>query len=211
MARLAADPVAAKAPVGARGPYAKTARRRQDIIDTAISAFADRGYRATSLRDIAEQVGMSLPGMLHHFSSKEVLLAEVLSQRDAITEQLVDGRTAGLDILAALRDIVADNVAQPGLVRLFTNLSAEATDPDHPAHDFFVKRYVTLRARIADGLLLAQRSGEIRADVDLLRVAANLIAMQDGLQVQWLLDESFDMVEAFDSFLVDFRRGLAVQ
>jgi AcrR family transcriptional regulator len=193
-----------------RGPYAKTAARREQILQTALEAFAVRGFRASSLREIAEQVGLSQAGILHHFSSKEALLTEVLLQRDAVSEGILHDKTEGLELLGALRDVMAYNIGQPGLVRLFTTLSAEATDADHPAHDYFVLRYSTVRQVISHALAEAQKRGEISAEADVMREAAAIIAMQDGLQVQWLLDPSFDMLAAFDGYMDKLLKGLGV-
>src|SRR3954451_15056926 len=65
-----------------RGPYAKTAARRADILRAARESFAEYGYERSTLRDIAARAGISAVGMLHHFSSKEELLMEVVAQRD---------------------------------------------------------------------------------------------------------------------------------
>jgi AcrR family transcriptional regulator len=54
-----------------------TDSRRQELLDVAARLFARRGYSATSMRDIAQGVGM-LPGSMYcHFESKEALLVAV--------------------------------------------------------------------------------------------------------------------------------------
>ena len=45
--------------------------RRQEIVDAAVEVFATVGYHKGSLRDVADRVGMSQAGLLHHFPSKE--------------------------------------------------------------------------------------------------------------------------------------------
>lgn len=53
--------------------------RRQEIVAVATELFAERGYRATTMRDIADASGV-LPGSLyHHFESKESLIGELLT------------------------------------------------------------------------------------------------------------------------------------
>lgn len=62
--------------------------RRQDIIRIAAVEFARRGYRATTMRHIADAAGI-LPGSLyHHFESKEHVLREVMlgSTADYVVE-----------------------------------------------------------------------------------------------------------------------------
>src|SRR5213076_2815432 len=112
------------ASTGTRGPYAKTEARRADTLRKALEAFALGGFQGSSLREIAEAVGLSQAGVLHHFSSKEALLAAVLAEKDAVTVSHFDG-VRGVQILDALRRVVIENLAQPGLIRLFTTLSAE--------------------------------------------------------------------------------------
>ena len=193
---------------GVRGPYAKTEARRADILRTALEAFSARGFQGSSLREIADAVGLSQAGVLHHFSSKEALLAAVLAEKDA--EQISHFESAhGVGVLDALRGAVAENLAQPGLIRLFTTLSAEAINEDHPAHEYFQLRYAGARELIATALAQAKADGDIRADADVDMAASLLIAIMDGLQMQWLLNPDFDMLAGFDTFLAAFRSTLS--
>ena len=66
-----------------RGPYAKTAERRQQILDAARQVFASRGYQAGSMREVARVANMGLSTLMHHFNSKEDLLLALLERRDA--------------------------------------------------------------------------------------------------------------------------------
>jgi AcrR family transcriptional regulator len=193
---------------GTRGPYAKTEARRAEILRTALDAFSVRGFQGSSLREIAESVGLSQAGVLHHFSSKEALLAAVLAEKDADSvKHFEDAR--GVGVLDALRGVVAENMAQPGLIRLFTTLSAEAINEEHPAHEYFQVRYAGARELLAGSLAQGQADGDVGSGVDVELAASLLIAIMDGLQMQWLLNEDFDMLAAFDTFLQTFRATIA--
>ena len=65
-----------------RGPYAKSARIRADVIEKATEAFAERGFTGTSMREIALAVGMTQQVLSHHFPSKGALIEAVLAHRD---------------------------------------------------------------------------------------------------------------------------------
>ena len=51
--------------------------RRDDVLEAAASLFASKGYDATSIRDIAQQVGLMSGSLYHHFASKEDILLHV--------------------------------------------------------------------------------------------------------------------------------------
>lgn len=175
----------------ARGGYARGRARKEEILDAALVLFGERGYRATSLRDVASRVGMTHPGVLHHFPSKEHLLAAVLDRRDRMDEErLAHYPDDGLGRLVGLVDVVRRNAATPAIVELFCVLSAEATAPGHPAHGFFRERYRRGREELERVLRQLADAGQLRAGVEPAWAARATFAVMDGLQVQWLLDRS---------------------
>jgi AcrR family transcriptional regulator len=190
-----------------RGGYAKGRERRDAILHAADALFAAQGFHATSLSSIATRVGLSEPGLLHHFSSKEHLLLELLALRHEHDGERVARALAGhTGFLEALLDLCRENQDTPGLVRLFAILAAESVDDDHPAHDWMVDRYRTLRARFVPRIETEQREGRIAAGIDPHVLAPQLIAMFDGLQVQWLLEpDAVDMSAVFADFLDRLR------
>lgn len=186
-----------------RGRYAKTEGTRTAILDAALEVFAQGGFRAGSLRDIAARVNMSEAGLLHHFSSKSTLLSAVLERRDGHAEQFIP--TVSVDGAASIRGLIElarYNASEPGVVELYCTLSAEATSPDHPAHDYFIERYQRIRGTLMQAFGQLAELGLLRGGVDPVSAARSTVAVMDGLQVQWLLDRSLlDMAEELRTFL----------
>jgi AcrR family transcriptional regulator len=54
------------------------ATRRDELLELAATMFAERGLRATTVRDIADAAGILSGSLYHHFSSKEEIVDEVL-------------------------------------------------------------------------------------------------------------------------------------
>ena len=102
------DVLDALAPEGGRQAHV------DDVADTAVrimlaaaDAFAERGFPATTTRDIASRAGLSPAGVYVHFASKEVLLFE-LSRRGHVRARdlLVDAARAASGPADALRSII---------------------------------------------------------------------------------------------------------
>jgi MFS family permease len=80
------------------------------------------------------------------------------------------------------------------VVGLYATLSVEAHDPGHPAHDYFSARYAWLRRDVRQALEELAERGLTRSGLELSDLESDIIALIDGLQIQWLLDsERVDM------------------
>ncbi|MBM7829442.1 AcrR family transcriptional regulator [Agromyces cerinus] len=176
--------------------YAVGRARQARIIADATELFARRGYHDTSLREVAEAVGISKSALLHHFPTKDALLVSVIAERDRRTvpssEELLAASPAET-IELMVRTARRSELDTPGLVEVYTVLTSEAASPAHPAHRFFAERS---RRTIADFTALFER---LAAD-GLLAPGRNprhegrwVPAMWDGLQVQWGYDPAIDV------------------
>jgi AcrR family transcriptional regulator len=182
-----------------RGPYAKTPARRAEIIKHATEAFSQRGYSASSLREIAAAVGMTQPGLTHHFSSKEELLIAVLADKDRTYIREIAEESP--DVVTRLQHVVERNSARFELMRLFTVLTGEAVNPEHPGHEFFRNRYERARHLFAELVREGQERKELDLGLDPEQTATVIVAVMEGLQLQWQMDDSVDMREPFEAFL----------
>ena len=173
-----------------RKPQKRTLERREAVLKAALSVFGARGYNNGALAEIAELAGMTHAGVLHHFGSKEGLLIAVLQYRDgeevagiARREQLT-----GKAFLGHLIDTVKENETRRGVVQAYAVLSAESVTDGHPAQDYFRGRTRGLREKIVG---VINEATDFAADQQEVQdTASALIAVMDGLQVQWLFEPS---------------------
>lgn len=180
-------------------PRPETQRKRKKILRAAIETFGAKGSANGTLTDIADQVGMTHAGVLHHFGSKQNLLLEVLEFRDQddvahLADRHIPGGPA---LFAHLVDTALRNAQRPGIVQVYTVLSSEAVTEDHPAKAYFHDRYSTLRLEI-DAAFRELCAQENVSDPDTIdKAAASILAVMDGLQLQWLLDPTaIDLAKA---------------
>ncbi|MFF2656225.1 TetR/AcrR family transcriptional regulator [Kitasatospora sp. NPDC058032] len=186
----------ARAGTATAGGYAKGRARRAAIIHSAAEHFAQRGFRAVTILDLAAACDISRAGLLRYFPDKDALLQAVLEDRDRLDRERFRPYTrlgGGLGVLRGIVDLAGHNELTPGLIELFVRLSGEASDPEHPAHAYFAERYDRIRRGTAHALREAGEAGHLRAGTDPGDAAVRLTALMDGLQTQWLFDRSVEM------------------
>lgn len=172
--------------------------RREQILDAALEVFGRQGFRQGSLKEIAASIGLTVQGLLHHFPTKEALLMATLERRNVQRSDRLAEIERMQGVAALMRVVLEENLENPGFMRLFVTLAAEATDPDHPAHEFFEQRYRRMHERIRSGLVADMQAGRAFAGIDVDSAADQIVALCDGLQLQYLLRPDMDLLAAYD-------------
>ncbi|NYJ08505.1 TetR/AcrR family transcriptional regulator [Petropleomorpha daqingensis] len=94
----------------------------EGIVDRAAALFARSGLAKTSVQDIADAVGLSKAGLLHHFPSKDALWEAVVAQAAVLGQQVLDltrEQPAGPERDRLALEVLVDvALAHPGLVAL---------------------------------------------------------------------------------------------
>lgn len=177
--------------------YATGRATKQAIVEHAAQAFADKGYYGTSLRGIARDAGIDHSLLLHHFKNKTALLLAVIDWYDgqhdvASLEAAYEGGVSTLAevdelLMSGLAEAARINASRPGLVRLFSVLTAEAGAPDHPAraalrerHERLVEVY-SLVIQVRD--MFAASEGLSVSELPAEQRAVLFISAWEGLQV----------------------------
>ena len=172
--------------------------------------FAAGGYRGASVGAIARRAGISQSGLLHHFPSKDLLLAAVIDARGEDQRAEFNRARAedpDLGFLTGMVRLMRYAVVERDFTRLFTVVVAEATALDHPAHEWAIDRYRTVSDYVVEALEAAQTRGLLRRGVDVEAVATTLLALMDGLQLRYLLAPTEMSID--DAFAAAAGRMLA--
>lgn len=155
--------------------------------------LAKDGYRNTSLRQIARELGVEPAHILYYFTSREELLQKVVERWDEDNAAQRGGEALSPPYaLDSFVEVVRRNMEMPGLVHLYLTFAAEAVHPDHAAHDYFQQRFRGVQTLLVLAIQHEKSTGRIRADMDVEAEARKLIALSDGLQLQALVDPSVD-------------------
>ncbi len=100
----------------------KGERTRQRILDAAEELFGESGYDNTSLRDVADRVGIKEPGIYNHFRNKEALYRDVLTRAlQPLADVILETLNSGLgkhelqDLPGKITDLLSEHPVMPGL------------------------------------------------------------------------------------------------
>src|SRR5699024_4531913 len=174
----------------------KSAARRRAIIEAAAVVFARSGYRGATIRDIAAEAGISPSSLLHFYRTKQELLWATMTYRDdrrfsGSGDMAGDGSgdASGSDSLGFADTVVGQAVANeevPHLIQLYAVLSAESATWDHPGKRYFSDRFASLRSQYTREFTALAEAGLLRDGVAPAVAAVTVVALWDGVQLQWL-------------------------
>ena len=195
------------------------------ILDVAERLFADRGYPATSLRDITAEAGVNLASVNYHFGAKESLLAALLERRfapvnrrrlellDALEGQVGAGRPGVEDVLRAFLAPPFEKQQEWGeggrtFLRLVGRLHAETND-EHRAT--YLRHFEEVRRRFTGALHRALPHLDA-ADVHwrmMFLIGSMAFAMAEGLTPRAGGPPPRDPDEVLDALLCFAAGGVA--
>ena len=115
----------------------------EKILDSAAALFARHGFEQTSLKSLADAVGLSKAGLLHHFPSKDALFDAAWEHSRTLSRHVLEqvsplppGPARERRALELLIDVALD---RPGLVSLlFRSLTAPDEDPQQAQDELLI-------------------------------------------------------------------------
>lgn len=166
----------------------KGERTAARILDAAEAVFAERGFEAASLREIARRAGLQQPGLYNHFASKRDLYAAVLERALAPMAAAMSGHRAAArprEALAKLPAVMTDLLlAHPQMAALFQQaLQGEGSPGQQLMRDWLDRLF-------AQGVDTARASAGGR--VDRAEAALQVLAMFNVTTGYFLAQRALD-------------------
>ena len=164
-----------------------TPSTRERILDVALDLFTDQGFDGTSMREIAERLGISKPAIYYHFASKEEILMALhmrLHEFGRAALARLAGQPVTLEVWGSLLDEVLDQMLAQRKIFLMHERNQAALEKLHSKdhtdeHDDIQQR---LRQALVDPSLPLR---------DRVRMACSLGAVLGGLL---MAGDAFDNV-----------------
>src|SRR5580693_258302 len=187
--------------------------RRADVVQLASELFAQKGYRATTVREIAEAAGILSGSLYHHFDSKESIGDEILS--GFINDVLADYRAA-VATSASPRDVLEQIVRTTShtLSRHRAALAMLQNDWHHfstqPRFGYLRKAVSEIERTWVTELERGQDAGAFRADLD-ARLTYRLLRDVLWIPSQWRLAEGYTTDQVAEGLLRLLFDGITAQ
>lgn len=174
--------------------YSLPVGHRQDLLAAARRLLRTKGYARITARDLVAESDTNLASIGYHFGSKDGLLNEALGEAvEEWTVQLARVAMADPDASTAERGISAWSAMLEGLdghrelaVSYLEALAQAERDP--VVREQFARQYRRCRERVAELVAESLGDGTTAADPKVRTIAGFVIAVCDGLAVQWVLD-----------------------
>jgi AcrR family transcriptional regulator len=185
--------------------------RRAHLVELAGELFAEKGYRATTVREIADAAGILSGSLYHHFDSKESIADEILAS--FINEVLADYRGAVASApspRAALEQIVRSTSLtlsrhRAALAMLQNDWSYFA---GQPRFAYLPKALREIERIWVTQLEAGKESGLFRADLD-AKLTYRLLRDILWIPEQWRRTRGYSTGQVVDAFLGILFDGIA--
>lgn len=163
----------------------------EKIFDAALQLFVSRGYKSTTVEQIANEIGLTKGAVYFYFKTKEAIMLGLLEQAEEIVvDRMIDdssaaGHSARDKLVAFVHGQARLALEHPLHILLLILMSLEFVglggEIEDRIRDLYRRMYQELEAIIR----LGQTSGEIRDDVGARELASMLMASHDGVFLEW--------------------------
>lgn len=194
--------------VRARKPAAE---RKKEIVETAIRLAALCGPDRLTTENLAAEIGISQPAIFRHFATKSEIWVAVGKHINDLMEENADliEATSPKDLMRQLMTFHLTFIeATPAVPAIL--FSRELHSENEQLRAFFSNLMVERQEYIASLITAGQELGEFNSAINALDAANSLLALVQGLAMQWSLNNmNFDLVAEGQKMLKIQFLGLA--
>ncbi len=188
-------------------------RKRDRIIDAAVEVFAEKGYRAARISDIAGRAGVADGTIYLYFKNKEDLLLVIFEEKMELLlgqlQQALDGIDDPIDRMRAYAAYHFRSIqAEPALAQVF---QVELRQSHRFLREYRPEKLWQYLGVFGELVQDGQDRGLIRADVDPFLAQWAFFGALDEISIQWVLArrrERFNLDQAADQVVDIFLRGM---
>jgi AcrR family transcriptional regulator len=189
-----------------RAEIAKAARR-EEILDAARRVFAERGFRGTTIADIAEAAGIALGTVYLYFPSKDDLFAALNQRFTELITSAITANVRGDSLEGTVRNRVRNVFDVCGANRDLVRLVVLNTDPDSAAEKRMRDAEANRHKPMVEAFTVGGRTGVTRnADpaimsqlvIGLVSIAVyQAFVLSDGSNAEKIFEECAEMIIAY--------------
>jgi AcrR family transcriptional regulator len=163
--------------------------RREQILEAAAAMFARQGAAATTVRQIADSVGILSGSLYHHFASKDEMLAEILGRYlDDLAQQYAGVLELDLDPVTCLQELVIRSlqatVRHPHAAEIYQDDIAYLRSTDSPVFAPILERGRAVQQTWIKVITAGAEQGYFRDDIP-VRTFYRLMRDAVWLSVRW--------------------------
>ena len=179
------------------------------LITAAAACFAEKGFRATSVRDIATRAGISQGAMYTYFKGKDELIEAIVleEQKSALAAQQAAHEGTCLARLCELTSHCISDVGYPVTHHLWLEIMAEsARNPE--LGQAFINSDSAMRQGIATLIQEGMMAREFRQDIDANEMTLFIFSLIDGLIARKAINAEFSPQQHIETFKTLLSRML---
>jgi len=192
--------------------------KRPLILQAATDIFAEQGFAAVTVAEIAERAGIGKGTVYEYFSSKDELLFAVFEwMNEQIFERFQTLMKSGgstserlKKMLTVAAEVTCEQVEMQAVVLDFWAAS-RGTGTEERYNRSCLETFRTYRELAADVIREGQDAGELNPDIDPEATAVMLVAAVDGLGVQIFFDRKLDPMAITEHFGDVLLAGIEVK
>jgi AcrR family transcriptional regulator len=188
--------------------------RREEIVQAAAHVFRDRGFEATTLRDVAAALGTDRASLYYYVGSKEELLQEIVSQALRLDIEMAESvkrsRASSPEKIAALIESMVDSYDKnyPHMMVYIEDLGRIARQDSEWSIDV-IEQTRAYESLVHSILRKGQRDGTLRSDLPVELCALALFGMINWMHRWYRPDGKWKVEDVAGTFTAIFLDGYA--